>query len=355
MNMISFRRLGLPPMGVLLPSLIGACIFLIADSDRTAAQTRAQPDTLEAHLLSCHPTIGEPGFILPWGNYLLVSDWAGDPNLHALDRTTGELIASFGRMGSGPGEFVGLVDGIQLPSHDSAAWVFDGHLTRIATPGPIPSDATVVDLSAGGYPGEAAWLDSATIVGVKMHSATERLVFFDAAGNVVRTVPGEFLGHDGIPESERVEAGRQVALCAHPEGVSFALVYKMVGRIELYDRSASDMVNAAVPYPSEPRFDNIDGETRFIIERITYSSCWADSEFLYALYSGTDFGAAPSDAMSGREIHAFDWSTGSLVRMLHLDTPVFGFSLSWEDGWLYAGSPADAGIYRFSLGGHEPR
>ena len=41
--------------------------------------------------------------------------------------------------------------------------------------------------------------------------------------------------------------------------------------------------------------------------------------------------------------------TGQLERKVYLDTRIVGFSISESSGWLYAGSLADAGVYRFRL------
>lgn len=143
-----------------------------------------------------------------------MSDWQGDPNLHALDRETGELIVSFGRIGPGPGEFAGMLVGMQmLPRDTSAVWVFDARrLTRVERPGPIASDVAVVEPTATPTLLRAAWLDSVTIVGVNLRPPEKRFMLFDAAGNVTRTVPGVLLGHDGIPMPRRVDA----SLNSHP-------------------------------------------------------------------------------------------------------------------------------------------
>ena len=134
-----------------LPYILAAVSASFAFAgDPVTAQAPFVGDTLQAQLLSRSPAVGAPGFIQPWNEYLMVSDWMGDPNLHVIDRSTGELLVSFGRIGGGPGEFANIIGGIQLPLHDtSAVWVFDGRkLTRIEEPGPIPSDVTTVDLTA---------------------------------------------------------------------------------------------------------------------------------------------------------------------------------------------------------------
>lgn len=337
--------------------MIAVAVSLATADSLAAIQITVSVDTLKGELLSRPPAIGLPGFIQPWGDYLLVSDWQGDPNFHALDRETGELIVSFGRIGPGPGEFANMPVGIQMLPHDtSTVWVFDARrLTRIEEPGPIASDVAVVDLTAVPTLLHAAWLDSATIIGVNLRPAAKRFVFFDGAGNVTRTVPGVLLGHDGIPTSLRVDASLNFSFCVNPQGTGFAVLYKTAAKVEIYDRTATHVVDAAVPFSTGNLFDRVDGVVRFVPERFTYSSCWASADGLYALYSGGDYYSMDMNESIGQEIHVFDWKTGGLVRQLYLDVPMLGFSVVEESGWLYAGSLADAGIYRFRLpvGGRE--
>lgn len=329
---------------------------LVAVDHSVPGRAVPQVDSLEAELLSLPPAIGQPGFIQPWGEYLLGSDWLGDPNLHVLDRTTGELTVSFGRIGRGPGEFSGMLAGVQRPSHDtSAVRVFDGRrLTRIGTPGPIGTDAPAIELAIPSVL-RAVWLDSTAILGVIREPPEERFVFLDEDGVVTTAVSGVLLGHEGIPLAQRVEASARFSLCVHPEGAGFALVYKRAAIVQIYDHAATYMVDAAVPYPIEASFDRVDGETVFVSKRLTYSSCWADTGFLYALFSGEDYATASPGTLGGQEIHVFEWGGGGLVRILYLDARIFGFSVDLDSGWLYGGSLEDAGIYRFRLadGSHK--
>lgn len=220
--------------------LIAAGVSLLAVSDAATAQVTPRVDTLKAELLSQPPAIGQPGFIQPWGKHLLVSDWLGDPNLHVLDRATGELIVSFGRIGRGPGEFPNVLAGVQRPSHDTTAiWVYDARkMTRIEGPGGMGPDVTAIDLTAIPLVLRAAWMDSTTILGVTWEPPERRFVFFDGAGSVIRATSGVLLGHDGIPLSQRWEASAQFAFCMRPDGSRFALLYKRAARVQIYDRSA---------------------------------------------------------------------------------------------------------------------
>ena len=319
-----------------------------------AVQVPHSTDTLRGEALSRSPAIGWPGFMQPWGKHLLITDWQGDPNLHLLDRATGELIVSFGRIGQGPGDFPGLLSGAQQPRHDSSAvWVYDGRkLTRIDRPGPIGADVAAIDLTVVPLVSRAAWLDSMTIVGVTLRPPERRFVFFDpTTGNVTKMVPGVLLGNDRVPVSQRVEAGKQVSFCVHPQGTSFAVLYMDAASIQIYDRTARHLVDAAVPHPIDAPFSRVDGEWRFVPETMTYNACWGSDDVLYALYSGDNFETATLDTLGGQEIHLFDWTSGQLLRLFHLDVRILAFAVDEDAGWLYGGSMTDAAVYRFRLPG----
>lgn len=336
-------------------STFAVCALALASCELAAAQVTVRVDTLDAELLSQAPAIGWPGFIQPWGEHLIVSDWQGDPNLHALDRSSGELIVSFGRIGRGPGDFPGLLAGVQRPAHDSSAiWVFDGRkLTRVASLGSIGTDAPTIDLTGVPLVVAAEWLDSTTILGVTLRPPEGRFVVFDNLGRVIEKVPGVLLGHEGVPVAERVVASGSFSLCVHPQGKAFALLYKEAATIQVYDRSANHVVDAAVPHMVDAPFDRVDGEIRFVPTTMTYSSCWGSAKLLYALYSGDDFETASPGTLGGQELHAFDWDTGRLVKILHLDVRIFGFAVDEESGWLYGGSLEDASVYRFRYSSKE--
>ena len=332
-----------------LCTLLPVLLSVAAIGGPAASQVIPAVDTLDAELLSRSPAIGQPGFILPWGANILVSDWLGNPNLHVLDGETGDLVVSFGRIGAGPGEFANLIVGLQLAHDSGAVWVYDARkLTRIERPGPVGADASLVDLTTSRLR-RALWLDATTIVGVNWRNPAERFVFLDEVGTVTRTVPGPLLGHEGIPLEERLHASARFLLCAHPQGSRFAVLFRYATRIEVYDNTAKHLFDTAVPYSIEGPFEHVGGDIVYSPKWIAYPSCWADDDYLYALYSGDRYSRSPGANGDGQEIHVFDWQTGRLSRTFHLDVRVFGFSVAKNAGWLYAGSLADAGIYRFRL------
>lgn len=149
---------------------------------------------------------------------------------------------------------------------------------------------------------------------------------------------------------QRVRASAQLSLCPHPEGRSFAVIYKHAAKVDIHSRTAAHTTAAEVPDPVEAAFEDRNGETRFVAGRLHYSTCWPSVDYLYVLYSGDDYGNdSLSEIGEGQSVQIFDWESGRLLRHLHLDRRIFGFSVDETTGLLYAGSLSDAGIYRFRL------
>ena len=308
-------------------------------------------------MVAMSPVFGIPSGIVAAGNKLWVRDHSGDPELHAVDIATGDLLFSVGRTGEGPGEFEGAVWGMQVvPPNSPYLWTFDSRGQRlIQVESDAPSSAWRM-VSLGGSPSIArlVWLDSNTIVGVSA-SEEARFSVFDSTGARVRVVPGKLLGNrNEIPFDERVQASvTSFGLCAHPEGIGFVQYFRGFGRIEIFRPDATDYILAEVPFPSGPIFRSVDGaRLRFTEYRAHYMDCAPVRDHLYMLYSGSllDWDEpvfATSDA--GSHVHVFSWE-GRLEKVIHLDIPMHGIAVDEHSGWMYGvsylGQPA---IYRFRL------
>lgn len=65
------------------------------------------------------------------GSRVVVLDDSGNPYVHVLDANTGDLLASYGGTGKGPGDFQSPGDMLSYPGHRDRAWIFDFALKRI--------------------------------------------------------------------------------------------------------------------------------------------------------------------------------------------------------------------------------
>ena len=316
-------------------------------------------DTLAAELLTTSTAIGIPIGIVPTGRRLWVQDFAGDPQLHVVDAATGEVLSSLGRRGEGAGEFGQSVWGMQvLPPDTMALWTFDIDGQRVIRVelGKEPSSWRTVPLVGSPSVWRLAWLDLNAIVGVHGHSnEAERFSFFDSTGARTGTVPGKLLGGEEVSLAEKMQATLTgFGLCAHPGGEAFVQYYFAFGRIELFDREATDSALAEVPFPSEPIFMRRDGgDLRFRAYRYHYMDCApADSRF-YMLFVGRPYDSGVA-VESASHVHIFDWE-GSLEKVLYLDTPMSAIGVDEEAGWLYgvgtSSVEGEPGIFRFRLPG----
>lgn len=309
---------------------------------------------LRGDVLGESPIIGRPYGLSLSGDVLWVQDGAGDPELHALDVNTGQVIQSVGRRGSGPGEFKSVFGTSVMGGEPGSAWVFDVRLQRLTLvhpDKPIEGDAQIVRLDGAPRIVRALWLTPATIIGVNEDPAT-RFVRFDSTGSRIAAVAGSLLGDPSIPEAARRRATITGFQICSERSRGFAMVFGTAGRVELYAPSARLLGTASVPYPSQPRFtrDRNTGTPKRLVDRVWYTDCDATDRHVYALFAGRREKKFPPDEMTtSRFLHVFSWDDGSLVRVVRLDPPVGNIQVDPTETTLYGSSLLTSRIYRFQL------
>ena len=270
-------------------------------------------DTLAAELLTTSTAIGIPIGIVPTGRRLWVQDFAGDPQLHVVDAATGEVLSSLGRRGEGAGEFGQSVWGMQvLPPDTMALWTFDIDGQRVIRVelGKEPSSWRTVPLV--GSP--SVWAPG--LARSERHRRRPRTQQRSGAVLLLRLhrrthpgrFPGSYWGARRSPWRRRCRRPSPASDCAPtPVGEAFVQYYFAFGRIELFDREATDSALAEVPFPSEPIFMRRDGgDLRFRAYRYHYLDCApADSRF-YMLFVGRPYDSGVA-VESASHVHIFDW------------------------------------------------
>lgn len=329
-------------------------------SDRQSGASEAvQVDGQE---LARAPVIGRPGSPVlvrggDNGEMVWLRDTSGDPGLHLIDASSGEVIRSFGRAGEGPGEFSRgrPSDLLPDPERPNAVWAWDMGLQRLTRFDPKPSNGYDVDtrhLQQEIPIQRVLRLDDGRLLGVR-GAATARFVLFDRDGVPERSVDQSLPGPEDAPTRERIDAANQaVALCAWP-GRGFAMAHTQYGKIEFYDYDARAVALARVPHPSDPIFEpNNDGVPVFRWRRSHYVGCAATTDYMYAIYSGRelDVDDDPAISASGNVVHVFDWA-GTLHEVYQLDRYVKDVNIvsDPEGYWMYAASLPDAALYRYAL------
>lgn len=336
--------------------LVGTCALSASCGQSSSPyldHSQFEPVSLQGEIFHVSPVVGRPAQLGSSGQRLWIADAARDPDLHMLDRASGDLLHSIGRKGQGPGDLASPAQIHVVPGDSSGAiWAWDRglrRLTRFDGQEPSLDPITVTVEFPAGVPGpyRVAWLEPDLLVGI--HPSEEaRFSLFTASGQHVKTVPGTFLG----PEQVRLSLRRNVTIgsfnaCSWP-GRGFAIIYFLVGRIEFYDRDAQLVRLAHVPFPSEA-FVEEDGEFVPARGREYYRDCVVHDDRLYAAFSGRRESAyeAP-DSYAAEFVHLFDWA-GALRRVYRLEPAVHNMEISAEGGALYGASLSDATIYRFTL------
>ncbi|MBP7621908.1 MAG: hypothetical protein KA745_13140 [Gemmatimonadales bacterium] len=290
------------------------------------------------------PTLGTPRDMLAEGEWLWVSDRAGEPFLHLVHTTRQVEVATFGRKGEGPGDFGGFPQLSLRPGDSGGVWGYDERqfrMTRV-THDSIPR-VTTLRLE---YPQIAfwgGWVGPTRIAQVGDFD-TNRVMLVDTVGvlHAMHTVP--LLGPDSVGIEARRNAATGITVCADPAGGRFTIAYVAAGRVELHDTAGSHQL-AAVPFPSNGDFGRgKDGKWTLRTPWRYYAGCTATSTAVYALFAGhTDDG----HTIAARQVHRFAWD-GTLLGVLQLDHPASVVAVS-GDTLLYTGSAESDSIIRYRL------
>jgi hypothetical protein len=294
--------------------------------------------------------LGMPMGLAVLDKALVAVDRFADRSVHVVDLGTGDLRASVGREGEGPGEFTGASSIDRVRGEDEQVWIFDAVTQRL----------TRIDLSLLGSDGvrsDGEWarefvsLRSNARVMNPVHTASGEVLavglfaegrfgVFDREGRQT-----EALGE--LPEwSEPVPPGvLQHAFTgtikAHPGRMRFAVGARNAGLLEIFDAVGQRLARARVPEEFGPRFTLNQTDKRVTMAsgddlRFGYVDVATTSGRIYGLFSGRTRGEYPrGQAVYAREVHVFDWS-GELEAVLDLDSDVIAIAADERDGALYA-------------------
>ncbi len=307
-------------------------------------------------VLNADTSFGRLGPLATSGATLWVADWTGAPWLHVLDRRDGHLIRSLGGRGSGPGQFQSVYNLSTGPT-PNAVWVFDDQARRVTlmdtSIASINAPATV-RLQVPGVMTHLIALGSNSFFGLQFEGPdSAHVMILSADGRPTSIAPWPLLGADSVPRWERIQASGAAlgaGLCADPGGHHVALAYAAAGRIDIFSSTGARLRAADVPFPSEPVFTrNRNGQLWAMRPRVWYRFCAATATQIYALFSGRLESAFSVDQLlDATHVHVFDWN-GRLLRVLHLDRPIYGMAVDAKGRTLYGASANTSTVYRFAL------
>ncbi len=351
-NKVFWRPLRVPLHTVAVCALLACGGNDSGDFGDEIGHAHLDPDPVIAKVLSAAPVLGRPLGMRVSNGLLWVADGAGDPGLHVLNATTGDLIYSMGRRGEGPGEFGDAPSSLEVFSEDpGSVWTWDMLLQRLMRfePQPISEYEIQVLTLIGPRVRRLVWPEPDRLIGISM-SEEERFSFFSPNGDFQHSKSGPILGTDDIPMRARLNATDGPSKTCTWPGRGFAILNFFVGRLEFYDVEAELVRLAEVPFESSVLFEAMDGgRVRHLIPRAWYYDCAATNTTLFALFSGRLRSAFEGDArFSGRYVHMFNWS-GKLLGVLELDRDIRSIAINERGTTLFAASLVDSKIYAYDI------
>lgn len=308
-------------------AILVALAGFVVPSRSASGQTDRSTDRGQPDFLLHGERITEPGLlsfpvqILVVGEIIIVLDNNSDTLGVVLDRSTGRLLARFGPSGRAAGDFIAPVAVDVDPSSDRSFWVIDGQLQRatrlsvvfrskagirIRTDSTVPfpvKDTTPIVTGFVDRTGAfilAGFFDRARFA--RVSSGASRWVAFGPQP------PGD----EDVPLRVRQQA-YQTCFAPDPSRVKFAAATRYSDRLEVFRMDGSRLASAK----RIRGFEAVYGVRRTARGlamlagtdlRYAYLSVTADSQSIYALFSGRTQSEAPGRAWFGSVVEQYDWN-----------------------------------------------
>lgn len=323
----------------------------LADGTPSISHRALHPTMLVGELVAADPVIGDPRHMVVNGGLLWLADHAGDPYLHVIDLTSGKLLISRGRHGEGPGDFGQMPELSVRPGDLTGVWAYDYLLRRMTHEDTgLVEKYTVLPTSDGQVARiwSDAWIDRTHLVGVG-DLDTNRLIYSDTAGHLVRLVRSTLLGPDSASREARRNASSAYVFCVAPGAHRMAMLFMYGGRIDIHSDDGKVIARAKTPFPSEGTWlRDKRGALHVDLNWYYYQDCATTNRYLYALFDGHRAdGPHGGKTRAARYVHVFDWD-GNLVRVLGLDHEMSTIAVA-GDSVLFAAGQSTEGVYRFRL------
>lgn len=342
--MTRFRHAVLGTIGVVA---LTACVRS-ADSSGSAptgdVQSVPVSTTLTGRLLYAGDALAKPQWMGVVGPWLVVADHGGGPMLHVIERRSGRLAVSWGRTGSGPGEFR-TVWSVQPADQPGQAWVFDPTLSRVTLVDLAGLAANRADpvrrmilLRGDASAMDVRWSGDTALVATGLFPRG-RLAVFDTAGRLTRFAGPLPPVRGGVP-AQVAQHAYMGTLARHPSRGLFAIATRHADRLEIYSPFGSLLKTVRGPGGFDPAFTVqaragspalATGEDL----RFGYVDLAAAGDRLFALYSGYTRAERPGWANFGAEVHVFDWD-GHLRARYRLDHAALTIAVDERGPTLYA-------------------
>jgi TolB-like protein len=323
----------------------------LADGTPSISHRALHPTMLVGELVAADPVIGDPRQLVVSGGLLWLADHAGDPYLHVIDLASGKLLVSRGRQGEGPGDFGEMPKLSVRPGDTTGVWAYDYTLRRLTHEDTAHAEQYTVLPASDGQVARIwsdAWIDRTRLVGVG-DLDTNRLIYSDTAGHLIRLVKSSLLGPDSASIEARRNASSAYIFCVAPAAHRMAMLFMYGGRIDIHSDDGKAIARARTPFPSEGTWlRDKRGVLRADLNWYYYQDCATTDRYLYALFDGHRAdGPHGGKTRAARYVHVFDWD-GNLVSVLGLDHEMSTIAVA-GDSVLFAAGQSTEGVYRYRL------
>ncbi|HEY0014902.1 MAG TPA: BF3164 family lipoprotein [Longimicrobium sp.] len=290
--------------------------------------------------------LGQPSSISVAGDRLVLTD-ASAPFVHVLSAKDGTHQLSFGRQGSGPGEFREAIKVLPDVRSDGSFWVFDGSLGRIShfamPPGAaVPRVEETVNLKPDGpmLLLQADWLNDSTIIAAGIYPEG-RIAVIDRVGRLVRYIgkrPPSPPGQD-VPVSVLQHAFTGPVTVA-PDRRHIAMGTENADRLEIYRPDGSLVRELRGAFGFDPVYEvhrKPAGNTMATGQdlRFGYTGLASTDDHIYAMYSGQLRAKGGYYSYFGTEVHVYTWN-GERVATFKLDERARAIAVTPDGQRLYA-------------------
>jgi hypothetical protein len=295
------------------------------------------------------------------GDYLLLADSKADEIIKIIDLKTNDLIKSFGRLGQGPDEFIGLSQIIPDTEEKVAFWAYDittrnlkkFNLEAIFNDNFYPEKVIVMSASKSGLPLRLTMNGNGKILATG-YFFKDRIGIYDLDGNYIRgigKVPVKLRDERFAPQHSHGFDGHLTFNDGTQEIFVATRLGSIVERYSLHGNLISTYTGPDLFFPEYeivPAGDyytmTYNKKTRFGYLDIDYSRALNK---IFLLYSGEyQFNQKKIAANYSDTIYIFDVDKESIIEQIKLDRKILNMTLS-HDGSAIFGLSESGDILKF--------
>lgn len=247
---------------------------------------------------------------LVWNDKIYISDRSNNPSIliyNITDKSNPEFMTGLGREGRGGGEFL-APDFLLKDSGSENIFVFDAGGRKLVQIDEN-NELLIDDLSfrLNGMPTNLHVVDSTTFIATGIiPNSRFSIVKIDGTDIVQSDAFGEIISlGEEFSGFHEANAWRSQSTYLNSEK-KIALFSSYANRADLLSTDGDLLMTVYDEDHARPRVSFRDSE--FVFENnaiIGYVSATSDAEYIYALYSGQNYGS--EGASDGRFVHIFDW------------------------------------------------